>query len=48
MLCLRQMLRLVECDVQNEPITKDEVLPVSTLFFENFVSVQGPVIKELI
>ena len=30
------MLKQVECDVQNEPITKNEVLPVSTLFFRKF------------
>ena len=36
---IRQMLRQIEWRVQNA------VLPVPTFFFENFVSVQGPVIR---
>ena len=33
------MLRRIEWGVQNGPITKNGVLPVTSLFFENFVSV---------
>ena len=33
------MLRQIELVVQNGPITKNGVLPVTTLFFENFVPV---------
>ena len=33
------MLRQIEWWVQNGPITKNGVLPVTTLFFKNFVSV---------
>ena len=33
------MFRQIECGVQNEPITKNGVLPGTTLFFENVVSV---------
>ena len=39
------MLREIEWRVQNGPITKNIVLPVWTLFFWKFVSVQGPVIR---
>ena len=39
MLCQKPMLRRIEWGVQNGPITKDGVLPVTSLFFENFVSV---------
>ena len=34
------MLRQIERGVQNRPIRKNGVLPVTTLFSENFVSVQ--------
>ena len=34
-----QILRQIEWWVQNGPMTKNGVLPVTTLFFENFVSV---------
>ena len=30
------MLRQIEWEVQNGPITKDGVLPVTTLFFQKF------------
>ena len=33
------MLRQIEWWLQNGPITENGVLPVTTLFFENFVSV---------
>ena len=33
------MLRQIERRVENGPITKNGVLPVTTLFFENFGSV---------
>ena len=33
---LRQMLRQIQWLVQNEPIAKNEVLPVTTLFFGKF------------
>ena len=33
------MLRKIEWEVQNRPITKNWVLPVTTLFSENFVLV---------
>ena len=40
------MLRQIEWKVQNAPITKDGVLPVTTLFFfENFVSEYEPLLK---
>ena len=39
------MLTQLEWDVQNEPITKNKVLPVTTLIFENFVSVSEPLTK---
>ena len=32
------LLRQIECDVQNGPITKNGVLPVLLYFFENFAS----------
>ena len=33
------MLRQIERSVENGPIKKNGVLPVTNLFFENFVSV---------
>ena len=39
------MLREIEWRVQNGPIANNIVLPVSTLFFWKFVSVQGSVIR---
>ena len=39
------MLRQIEWWLQNRPNTKNGVLPVTTLFFENFVSVKEPLIK---
>ena len=30
------MLRHIECGVQNGPITKNGILPVTTLFFRKF------------
>ena len=36
LLCQKPMLRQTEWAVQNEPITKDGVLPVTTLFFWKF------------
>ena len=39
------MLRQIEWWVKKWPITKDEVLPVTTLFLENFVSVEEPLLK---
>ena len=39
------MLRQIEWWLQNGPLTKDRVLPVTTLFLENFVSVKEPLIK---
>ena len=39
------MLRQTEWLVQNGPITNNGVLLVTTLFFENFVSVKEPIIK---
>ena len=37
--CQKHMLRQIEWKEQNGPITKNRVLRVITLFFENFVSV---------
>ena len=42
------MLRQIEWGVQNEPITKNTVLPVSTLIFENFCFSIKACYKELI
>ena len=42
------MLGQIEWDVQNGPITKNGVLPVTTLFFENFVSIERTSSNELI
>ena len=39
------MVKQIEWEVQNGPITKNADLPVSTLFFESFVLVYEPVIK---
>ena len=39
------MLGQIEWSVQNAPITKIVVLPVTTLFFEDFVTVQESLIK---
>ena len=33
------MLRLTEWGVPNGPITKNGLMPVTTLFFEHFISV---------
>ena len=41
------MLRQIEWGVQNGPITKNEVLPVTTFLFENFASVQDLLIMSL-
>ena len=41
------MLRQIEWWVQNEPITKNGVLPVTTLCFSKFVSVQEPLTKSI-
>ena len=43
LLCQKPMLRQIECEVQNGPITMNGVLPVTTLyFFQKFVSVYQP------
>ena len=39
------MLRQMKWRLQNEPITKGGVLPVTTLFFGKFVSVLEPLKK---
>ena len=39
------MLRQIEWKVQNGPITKNRVLPITTFFFEIFVSANEPLIK---
>ena len=39
------MFRQLEWWVQNGPIPKNGVLPVTTFFFDNFVSVYKPLIK---
>ena len=39
------MFRQIECRLQNGPFTKGGVLPVTTLFFEKFVSVLEPLKK---
>ena len=41
------MLRQIEWGVRNGPITKNEVLPVTTFLFENFASVQDLLIMSL-
>ena len=41
----KPMLRQIEWWVQNGPMATNGVLPVTTLFFENFVSAQEPLIK---
>ena len=41
------MLRQRKWGVQNGPITKNEVLPVTTFLFENFASVQDLLIMSL-
>ena len=41
----KPMLRQMKWWVQNAPIIKSIVLPVTALFFENFISVEEPVIK---
>ena len=41
----KPMLGQIEWWVQNGPITRNGVLPVTTLFFGNFVSVLEPFIK---
>ena len=38
--CQKPMLRQIKWWLQNGPIIKNGVLPVTTLFFENFVSVR--------
>ena len=35
LLCQKAMSKQIEWGVQNRPITKNDVLPVTTLFFEN-------------
>ena len=42
------MLRQIEWCVQNGPVTKNGVLPVTTSFFENFVSVSESLTEEWI
>ena len=39
------MLRQIEWWLHNGPITNNGVLQVTTLFFQNFVSVEEPLIK---
>ena len=39
------MIRQIEWWLQNGPVTKTGVLPVTTSIFENFVSVYEPLIK---
>ena len=39
------MLKQIEWRLQNRPITKSGVLPVTTLFLEEFVSVLEPLKK---
>ena len=39
------MLGQIEHGVQNEPITKNRVLPLTTLFFENLIWVQEPLLN---
>ena len=45
--CQKPMLRQIKCWLQNGPIKKNVVLPLTTLLFENFVSVRTS-FKELI
>ena len=45
LLCQKPMLRQIEWRLQNGPITKSGALPVTTLFFEKFVSVLKPLKK---
>ena len=42
LLCQKPMLRDIEWQLQNGPITKSGVLPVSTLFFRTFFPVLEP------
>ena len=46
--CQKPMLREIEWEVQNGPITKDVVLPVTTLFLWKFYSRLGTSSKEFI
>ena len=39
LLCQKLMLRQIKWGVQNGPIKKNGILPVTPSFFENFVSV---------
>ena len=43
----KPILRQIELWVQNGPITKNRVLPVTTLFFGNFFPVLEPLKKSL-
>ena len=42
LLCQKSMLRKIEWRLQNEPVTKSGILPVTTLFFGKFVPVLEP------
>ena len=45
LLCQKPILRQIEWRLQNGPITKSGVLPVTTLFFGKFVPVLEPLKK---
>ena len=38
--CQKPRLREIVYRLQNQPITKNKVLPLTTLFFENLISVK--------
>ena len=42
----KPVLRQIKLEVQNGPITKNGVLPVTLPFFENFISVLEPCLFE--
>ena len=48
MLCQKLMLRQIECSVQNRPIIKKGVLPVTPFLFRKFCFSLGTWYKELI
>ena len=47
LLCQKPMLRQIECRLQNGPITKSGMLPVTTLIFWKIYSSFGTSYKEL-
>ena len=48
LLCHKSMLRQIDCGVQNGPITKNGVLPLTTSFFQKFCFSLKTLYKELI